>query len=188
MQVIVCFFIDILILYLFSKTNLINNFGNPIYFSILVPIFVVDIFICIILYAILGKNQREYKNKFKEIIINNLINNFYDNVEYFPKKQMPERIYNEAKYNEYYNIYYSDDYIEAKINNLYDIGMAEVCTEHEETHRDSDGKTHTTTTTIFHGIFAKIVIDKSIESYLRIQRNGKFAFNNKKLEMDSRRI
>ena len=101
---------------------------------------------------------------------------------------MPKNIYDEAEYNEYYNRYYSDDYIEAKINNKYDIDIGEVHTVHEETHRDSDGRTHTTRTTKFYGIFAKIVIDKSIESKLSIQRNGRYLFNKQKLELDSRGI
>lgn len=186
-QLISCLIIDFLIIFLFLNNFSFNKYGF-ICLTILVPIIIIDTFVCLILYAVLGKEQRAYKQKFKEIVINNLINNFYDNVEYFPKKEMPERIYDEVEYNEYYNKYYSDDYLEAKINNKYDIGMAEVCTEHEETHKDSDGDTHTTTTTIFHGIFSKIVIDKSIESKLSIQKNGEHAFNKQKLEMDSRRI
>jgi len=130
------------------------------------------------------KKQRKYNTIFKETIIKKLIENFYNNVEYFPNKQMLRRIYDEEKY-EFYNRYYSDDYIEAKINNKYDIGMAEVRTVHETTRRDSDGRTHTTRTTMFHGIFAKIVIDKSIKSELKIKRNGNLAFSNNRLEMDS---
>ena len=40
------------------------------------------------------------------------MSNFYDNLEYFPQKQMPEYIYKEPKY-EYYSIYNSDDYLES---------------------------------------------------------------------------
>lgn len=130
------------------------------------------------------KKHRKYTTVFKKIVIENLIKNFYNNSEYYPEKQMPRRIYDEEKY-EFYNRYYSDDYIEAKINNKYDIGMAEVKTVHETTRRDSDGRTHTTRTTMFHGIFAKIVIDKSINSELKIKRNGSGVFGKNRLEMDS---
>lgn len=131
------------------------------------------------------KEEKKYNIVFKQKVIKNLIDNFYNNVEYFPDKQMPSRIYDEAKYNEYYNRYYSDDYIEAKINNKYDIGMAEVQTQEEETYTDDDGKTHTRTITKFHGIFAKIVIDKSINSELKIAQDKTFSFSKKRLEMDS---
>lgn len=130
------------------------------------------------------KEQGKYESVFKKAVIEKLINNFYNNIEYFPNKEMPERIYNEVKY-ERYDRYYSDDYIEAKINNKYDVGMAEVKTQEEETRTDSDGHTHTTTTTKFHGIFAKIVIDKSIKSELKITQGIGFDFSKERLEMDS---
>lgn len=154
----------------------------------MLPIIIMIIFANLIIFVVsmfFRKKQREYGIVFKNVIIKELINNFYSNVEYFPNKQIPSRIYDEPKYNEYYNRYYSDDYIEAKINNKYDISMAEVKTQEVETKRDKDGNTHTTTTTKFHGIFAKIVIDKSIKSELKIEQNGKFVFSKKRLEMDS---
>lgn len=132
------------------------------------------------------KQKGIYNNVFKKIVIEKLIKNFYDNLEYFPNKEMPKRIYDEAKYNEYYNRYYSDDYIEAKINNKYDIEMAEVITQHVETKKDSDGNSHTTTTTKFHGLFEKVTIDKSIKSELKIACNGSYHFSKNRLEMDSR--
>lgn len=150
-------------------------------------LFPVMFFLGIIIFGIstvFSKKYREYANTFKGIVIKKLIENFYNNVEYYPQKQMPERIYDEEKY-EYYNRYYSDDYIEAKINNKYDIGMAEIKTVHETTRRDSNGRTKTSRTTMFHGIFAKIVIDKSINSELKIKQNGSFIFGKNKLEMDS---
>jgi len=188
LQLITCLIVDVLIIHFVSDNFAFTRHGLMMCLMTFVPIIMVDIMICLILYGVFGKKQREYRCKFKEIIISKLINNFYDNVEYFPKKQMIKRIYDEAEYNEYYNRYHSDDYIEAKVNNLYDIGIAEIHTVEETTRRDSKGNTHTSSTTKFHGLFAKIVIDKSIESTLKIQRNGKYSFNKKKLEMDSRGI
>ena len=133
---------------------------------------------------IFAKKYKKYAIVFKKTVIEKLIGNFYNNLEYYPEKQMPKRIYDEEKY-EYYNRYYSDDYIEAKINNKYDIGMAEVKTVEERTERDSKGNTRTRTYTKFHGIFAKIVIDKSINSELRIKQNGSYGFSKNRLEMDS---
>lgn len=140
--------------------------------------------IIFVISMVFTKKHRKYNNIFKETIIKKLIENFYNNVEYFPNKQMPSRIYNEEKY-EHYDRYYSDDYIEAKINNKYDIEMAEVKTVEESTRRDSDGRTHTTRTTKFHGIFAKVIIDKCINSELKIKRNGNATFTKSRLEMDS---
>lgn len=130
------------------------------------------------------KGKGTYDEIFKKIVIEKLINNFYNNVEYFPNKEMPERIYKEVKY-ERYNKYYSDDYIEAKINNMYDINMAEVKVQQEDTSVDSNGNVQTKTTTKFHGIVTKILIDKSIQSELKIEQNRKIVFSKKRLEMDS---
>ena len=162
----------IILLKRFSRFN--SMFIPPAIFGI----FFVNIIILIIS-AGCRKKQRKYNNIFKEVIIKKMIENFYKNVEYFPNKQMPQRIYDEGKY-EYYNRYYSDDYIEAKINNQYDIGMAEVKAQHVQNSRNG-----TTTITRFHGIFAKIVIDKSINSELIIKQNGSYGLGRNKLEMDS---
>ena len=165
---------------------MINSIGFD--FMLILPTIIMIIFVNLIIFVIsmfFRKKQREYGKIFKNVIIKKLINNFYNDVEYFPNKQMPSRIYDEPNYNEYYNRYYSDDYIEAKINNEHDIEMAEVKTQEVETETDSDGNTHTTTTTKFHGIFAKIVIDKSINSELRIEQNGRYFLSKKRLEMDS---
>lgn len=148
-------------------------------------VFIINIFVGMIVSIMFRKKQREYTKIFKNEIIKPLINNFYNNLEYFPEKKMPQGIYNEANYNEFYNRYYSDDYLEAKIDNMYDISMAEVETQKVETDTDSNGNTTTTTTTIFHGLFAKILINKSIQSNLRIGTSGS---KKERLEMDSRRI
>ena len=113
------------------------------------------------------------------------IDNFYDNLEYYPLKEMPERIYEKPNYNEYYNEYHSEDYFEGQIKNKYYIDMAEVFTEHVETHTDSEGNTHTTRTTIFHGLFAKVTSEKSITSELRIEQDKIGKYNKNRLNMDS---
>ena len=146
-------------------------------------------FVDLITFAIvalsLGKKQKEFRKMYKEQIIKKVIDNFYDNLEYFPERGIAQNIYNEGKYMEGYNRYFSDDYIEAKIDNKFLINLAEVCTQREETHTDSDGDTHTTTYTIFHGLFAKIVIEKSINTNLRITPGTKISVYKERLEMDS---
>lgn len=62
--------------------------------------------------------------------------------------------------------------------------MAEVVTENVESYKDSNGNTCTRTTKEFHGLFAKILMNKSIESELKIMQDGKLFFDNK-LKMDS---
>lgn len=141
--------------------------------------------IAFVITCLISKKQNAYKLEFKQLIIKKLIDNFYDNLEYYPLKEMPERIYEKPNYNEYYNEYYSEDYFEGQIKNKYYIDMAEVFTEHVETHTDSEGNTHTTKTTIFHGLFAKVTSEKSITSELRIVQDKIGKYNKNRLNMDS---
>lgn len=141
--------------------------------------------IAFVITCLISKKQNAYELEFKQVIIKKLIDNFYDNLEYYPLKEMPERIYEKPNYNEYYNEYHSEDYFEGQIKNKYYIDMAEVFTEHVETHTDSEGNTHTTRTTIFHGLFAKVTSEKSITSELRIVQDKIGKYNKNRLNMDS---
>ena len=141
--------------------------------------------IAFVITCLISKKQNAYKLEFKQVIIKKLIDNFYDNLEYYPLKEMPERIYEKPNYNEYYNEYHSEDYFEGQIKNKYYIDMAEVFTEHVETHTDSEGNTHTTRTTIFHGLFAKVTSERSITSELRIVQDKIGKYNKNRLNMDS---
>lgn len=144
---------------------------------------IINIFIIVIINIIFNKNRNKYNGKYKNIVINKLIKNFYDNVEYFPDKQMPRYIYDENEY-EYYNIYKSEDYFEGQINKENSIQVAEILTQKKETYKDSNGETKTRIITKFHGLFAKIVINKSIIEELKIMQNGTQFLKNK-LKMDS---
>lgn len=173
--------IDIAIFYMFS--HLIDMYSFQI-LSVIFPIIIVDLLLYIILSLFFTKNKKAYIASFKENVIQKLLNNFYKNVDYMPKKEMSRDLYDLAKYNEHYNRYYSDDYMEASIDNKCPIRMAEVHTVYEETHTDSDGHTTTTRTTKFHGLFAQIKMNKSINSELLIRRNHSVSKKNR-LNMDS---
>ena len=151
---------------------------------VLVPIIVIDTFLYLIVSLPFSKNRKKYNSLFKEIIVEKLLDNFYDGLDYIPKKAMPRAIYDEPKYREYYNRYYSDDYAEGFIDNKIPLKMAEVKTVEETTRTDSDGHTHTSTTTKFHGLFAKIEMNKSINSSLSIGTYTSI-HSSQRLEMDS---
>lgn len=181
-SIIICLIIDIIYAIMFFKNKTIYRINSTIFFTTIF-ILIINIFVVVVISIIFNKKKKMYNNKFKEIVINKLIGDFYDNLEYFPKKLMPERIYRSLKY-EGYDIYHSDDYFEALINNKYSIQMAEILTKEEETYTDSDGDKHTRYITKFHGLFAKIVMNKSIDSELRIMQDKAFIVGNK-LKMDS---
>lgn len=178
--------VDLLLVFWFI--NIFSNFGIKYglfpYIFIISPILIVDVFILAIFSLAFSKKSRLYNDMFKEKVMDKIFKNFLNDADYIPKKLMPQSIYREGKYDGYYNRYYSDDYVEGNIDDKYLIKMAEITTEHEETRTDSDGHTHTETTTIFSGLFAKINIGKSINNELRIKQNGTF-LKKDKLEMDS---
>ena len=174
--------LDIVIIsFLFDFVKSLPIFGI---LFILIPIFIADIIIYAIINAMFFRNRKQFKIIYKKEIIEKLLSNFYSKVNYLPGNKMPNEIYNQAQYNEYYNVYYSDDYMEGLINNRYFFKMAEVHTIDEETSTDSNGNTTTTRTTKFHGLFAKIQLNKSINTRLCIMENHRISKKNK-LEMDS---
>ena len=179
---IICLIIDILVGIMFFENIIKFNF----LFLILLIIIVImsNMFVFIIINGLFSKNRSQYNLKYKNIVISKMIGNFYNNLEYFPQKPMPEYIYRQLKY-EYYNHYKSDDYFEAQIDNKYSIQMAEILTQEEKTYKDSDGNTKTETITKFHGLFTKIVMDKSINSEVRIMQNGMAMLGKDRLKMDS---
>ena len=181
-QLISCLIIDASILLI---AFLINGSSFPfLILPILAPMFIIDIFIIIITSFVFNKKQKEYRTIYKNQVMKSLVENFYENAEYFPYKGMPSSIYREGIYESYDN-YYSDDYIETTIDGKYLMDMAEVHTEEEHTSTDSNGNTTTTTTTLFHGLFAKITLDKSIGCTLRITQGSNWDTSKDRLKMDS---
>lgn len=180
-SIIICLIFDFFS-YKFIKSNFsyltkdIMNFMIPLSY-----ILIIDLLIFLAISGIFSKNEKIYKQRYKYYIIKKLISNFYSNLEYFPQKEMPKKIYNEVEYSEYYNRYHSDDYFEAILKKNYPVQIAEIKTEDESS--DSDGTS--STTTIFCGLFAKIILNKSIINKLEIMPNGKLKEDEYTLQMDS---
>lgn len=173
---IIIFVIDALILY---KLRFLSIF-------VLAPILTIDIFIFIISLFIYGeKDVLQFNKDYKDKVINKLLENFVEELDYIPLKSMPRNIYDEAKYGGHYNKYHSDDYFEGKIKGQ-KIVMADLLVQEKTTTRDKDGNEETETTTIFNGLFGKITLDKSINTNLIIKKDNGFEFISiPKLEMDS---
>ena len=173
--------VDLLLIFLF--TNIFSNFGTRYglfpYIFIIPPILIIDVFILAIVSLAFSKKSRLYNDGFKEKVMDKIFKNFLNDVDYIPKKLMPQSIYREGKYDGYYNRYYSDDYVEGKIDDKYLIKMAEITTKY-----NNKGNNPKDDVTIFSGLFAKINIGKSINNELRIKQNGTFLKKNR-LEMDS---
>ena len=155
-------------------------------FFAMISIFVVDMFIFIISMLIFGgKDVVQFNKEYKDKVINKLLENFIEELDYIPLKGLPRNVYNEANYNNHYNRYHSDDYFEGKINNQ-KIVMADLLVEEETQKIDTDGNEQTEVETIFYGLFGKINLNKSINSNLIIEKDNVFRFHKESsLDMDS---
>lgn len=186
--------IDIIILLIsyriipsFMQTLSMKDFNQlifPTVFPFIIVLVVVDIFVYILSNFFGNKKCLLLSQMFKKKIINGILNNFYDNVNYSPEMGINQQIYKDANYKEYYNRYHSEDYLDAKIDNQYAMKMAEVKTIDEETRTDSRGNRTTSETIIFHGLFLKIELNKSIKNRLVIKNNNTM-LKKDRLEMDS---
>ena len=173
---IVILIIDGLILY---KIKFLSIF-------VIGTILILDVYILIISLVIFkDKDVDRFDKEYKENVINKMLENFIDDLDYIPLKSLPRNIYDEAKYGEDYNRYSSDDYFEGKINGQ-EIVMADLLVQKATTKINKDGKPETETKTIFNGLFGKINLGKSIDSNLIINNNRGFEFvSESKIEMDS---
>jgi len=104
-------------------------------------------------------------------ILPEILKEYNSDLSYNHKMGLSSAVYKEARF-ESYDRYHCDDLIEGKIGN-YNFSMSEVHTE--RSHTDSDG--HTTYTTIFHGAFAKVKLDKDFASYINVVNNSIKLFN-----------
>lgn len=174
--IIIILLIDAIILYLTKYISV---------FTIMI-LFFVDVFIFIMNKIIYGnKDILQFNKDYKDKIINKILENFIEELDYIPLKSLPSSIYDEAKYGRHYNKYYSDDYFEGKIKGQ-KIVMADLLVQEETRKKDKDGNEEIETTTIFNGLLGKIALDRSINSNLTITKDYGFSFPNKqKLEMDS---
>ena len=136
----------------------------------------------IIIYLAKSKKRMKYNLAFKEEIIKTFVKEYSENLDYRPLRGIDRATYIQAEFEGFDN-YDSEDLISGILEGGYHINMGEVKTEREST--DSDGDR--TTYTLFHGVFANIKLDKTLNSIVKIRKNATpLLFKRKqKLEMDS---
>lgn len=183
-SLIIIVIVDLLML-LFFRESIGSIFTL---FFVIITILITDcgLSAVVIYFTKTSKKQIEFIDKYNEKVTKKILNNFYDNVEFYPEKEMPEYIYEQVNEYEYYNIYLSDNYFEALINNKYSIQMAEVETEEKVKVYNSQNEVEREDIIIkFNGLFAKVSMEKSINSEIKIMQDGKFYLEKNKLNMDS---
>lgn len=138
----------------------------------------------ILIVLITATNKGKYTTIFKQKVIEPLVKNVDENLNYDARKGIPSSIYRKGEF-EHFDLYSSEDEIEGILDGKYKVLMAEVHTQ-EET-RDSEGRR--STYTLFHGIFGNVECSKNIGTELKVHSDkgflGKLFAGKEKLEMDS---
>ena len=185
-SLIICAILDAIILIYFIRNYFYTVDPEIISFVFFVVFVLIITDFFVIIFAFLfrsHKNDVKYAELYKSHLIGGMLNNFFSDVNYNPYNGISRSIYDSGLYKEYYNEYNSDDYVEAVFKEKNPVRIAEVHTVDVETHTDSDGHTHTTRTTRFHGLFAQVSLQKNIGCNLRIRKNKLFKQPNE-IEMD----
>ena len=114
----------------------------------------------ILLFLIIIMPKDKDKNSLFRTIIPSILSSYKEDLTYFHKNGFSSPEYREAGF-EGYDRFRSDDFIRGKIGN-YDFELSEVKTERE--YRDKDGHTHYVT--VFHGVFARVPLDKEFGCFI----------------------
>lgn len=131
------------------------------------------------------KEGPTYESVFKEKIITPLIENVFEDAKYDSYSGITKLDYNQAGYNDYYDIYNSEDLIQASLNvggkKVTTIKFAEVHTQ--KVSKDSDGDRHYVT--VFRGLAGSYNLSKNLDKKIYIRHNWRVSnWNKNKVKMD----
>lgn len=146
------------------------------------PMFIVPALMILIIKLAFSKKKAIYRSIFKEEIIQTFVKEYDNNLDFNANRGISRRIYDSGEF-ERYDLFSSEDLITGFLEGKYKINMSEVRTQEEQ--KDSDGDTHYTT--LFHGIFAEIELDKIIFNKLKLRKDKLklFGGNRERVELDS---
>lgn len=105
-----------------------------------------------------------------------MIKSLEPNLNYDPDGGIYDDEYKKAEFNDKYNSWNSEDLIKGQMKNGLNIKMSEVSTENEST----DARGNTTSTIVFHGLYAIINTPKDFNCNLLIRQNKLNLFGNEK--------
>jgi len=128
--------------------------------------------------------SKKYKHVFKSKVMTELVKYYDPNLTFNEIGLIPQSLYKEAEF-ERYDIYTANDLISGKIDNTIEVKLGDVHTSDQSS--DSNGAT--TTTTVFQGLFSAALLNKDLNSTIKIRSDkgflGKLLPNKKLLQMDS---
>ena len=179
---IIIFLMIIAIIFLISGGNISNIFSSP--FTIFIFIICCFIFWGIYSYSV-GKDFAVYRNRYKDLVIKEIIKTVDENLEYLPDQGLSLSEYHRGFHDRGESMS-SEDMIKGNILNNISTVMSQVRVTHEETDTDSEGHTTTTTVTDYFGLMGYASMPNSVKSNLIVTSNSRFnQFSKSRLEMES---
>lgn len=140
----------------------------------------------ILLSIITHKINKEYKQTYKEQIINEIVEQSNPNLKYDYNDGISSKVYAESQFDYGWDRYHTEDRIHGEIEDGVNLDMAQVHTEEEHETTDSDGHTSRTYVTTFLGLYGIITLKTSTPADFMIKNNSKFAkFKKNRIEMES---
>lgn len=150
------------------------------------PIVTVLIFASIIALFLAIKAETDYRKGFKELVIKRLIYLYNPEFIFHANAGVSKLEYTESFFDGHFDRFYAEDLVQGKIKDEYDFKMSQVKTEVEEVKRDSDGRTHVETHTLFSGLFGYVNIKDSMIMKMDITSNNFLnKYNKHRIEVDS---
>lgn len=176
--IIICIIVFVLMAVLESKfSNRENN--NSIIELVIVGI---------ILLFLKGSIEENKKNKkiYKDRIIKRLVELSDDNLSYSEEIGITKEEYKMANFDNDFNKYRSEDFIQGKIRNNVDFKMSDVVVEKLEEYRDIDDELKQRIITKFSGVYGFVRCSNTIEKDIYITSNlNSNKYNNRRIEIDS---
>lgn len=146
------------------------------------------VFIELIAFIIFAKKSTNslYNRMYKANVIAEIVRGVDSNLNYSPDYGISETAYRNSKFNRYYDIFSSEDYISGKLENGISVEMSEVRTQEWRESTDSDGNTTRSLVTTFVGFYGALELPTFLLASFIICKNSKLMeFSEKRIELDS---
>lgn len=175
-------FILVIIFTIFLGFNLGKN--NEGLFILLFFLVFIEL-IAFIIFARKSTNSL-YNRMYKANVIAEIIRGVDSNLNYNPDYGISETNYRKSKFNLYYDIFSSEDYICGKLENGISVEMSEVRTQEWQESTDSDGNTTRSLVTTFSGFYGVLELPTFLLASFIICKNSKLReFSETRIELDS---
>ena len=174
--------LNIIVFFINDKKLFISNYGDHPYllwFYIFASIIIWGAYYVSIFYLF-----GDYRNRYKELVIKQIVNTINENFEYIPKKGLTLSEYHQG-FKDLGRDMFSEDMIKGTLENNLSFVMSEVYVTHEENTVGEDGNTQETVID-YKGLMGYANLPNPVKSNFEITTNAKYnELDEKRIEMES---